>query len=239
MEAPISHVSELENDINNLSQKLKSADRKALKDHIRIELLQSTIEKQEIDFQNQKHSILKLKSENKLLSQKIASVQSDKMEEDLPQRIAKNRKTQLEAQRVSASKTLSGDLSNSANDDANIAQRNSRISENLNNQWMESEENYDTINIVSGFGMKTEKVQFIDLTEQNIEEIQTGLFDNSVYQALPRGDNVVEHDHLEDFLSSEDLTDHISEMTNEIEFKQERDVAQKNTILSTGAEKNH
>jgi hypothetical protein len=219
------HVSELENEINNLSQKLKSADRKALKDHIRIELLQNTIEKQEIYFQNQKHSILKLKSENKLLSQKLASVQSDIMEEDLPQRIAKNRKTQLEAQRVSASKTLSGDLSNSANDDANIAQRNSRISENLNNQWMESEENYGTTNIVPGFGMKTEKVLFIDLTEQNIEEIQTGLCDNSV-------------NHLEDFLSSEYLTDRISEMTNEIEFKQEREVAQMNTILSTNVEKN-
>ncbi len=229
-------VKDLKQKLVKLNQISKSANEKALKDHIRIELLQNTIEKQETHLQNQRDSILELQGENKLLSQKLASAQSVK----ILQRIAKKRKTQLEAQKVSNSKTITSCLPNSENndnednDDAYIAQRNSKRSEKLNNQWMEKKEHYQA-KTIPGFGNKQEEVPIIDLTEHFTEEKPTGLCDdNYVNEALPSDSNIVKHD----VLSSEEFIDHISEMTNEIEFEQDKEVAQTITILSTIVEKN-
>ena len=51
---------------------------------------------------------------------------------------------------------------------------------------------------------------------------------------MPSGSNVLKHDHLKDVPSSEEFIDHISEMTNEMAFEQDRKVTSINSILSPG-----
>jgi hypothetical protein len=218
------HVSELETEIRNLNQKLKSADEKAIRDHIRMERQLKTIKKLEIELKHQRDALLKLKEENKCLSQKQTSFQSDQIEQELQQQVINKRKTHLEVQKILASNIISNDSSHSTVnlDDANSTQRNSRKSEKSHNQLMDDKDTSPAI-IIPRLRMETEEVPIIDLTDNFFVENQPGLFDNNV------GENVI---------SKDELIDHISEMTNENEYKEDREVAKINTILSTNVENN-
>ncbi len=202
------HVSELETEIENLSQKLKRADEKAIEDQIQKEKQLKTIKKQETELNHQRDIILQLKGEIKSLSQKQTSFQPDVMEQELQQQVIKKGKTHLEVQKISDSNIISTSLLHTTIglEDANYVQRNSRNIEKSHNQLMADKENYPA-NIIPGLRMETEEVPIIDLTENFFEENEQE--------------------------SKDEFIDHISEMTNEIELKQDRKIAHINTILST------
>jgi hypothetical protein len=213
-------VSELETEIKNLRQKLKSADEKAKEDQIRMELQLKTIENQESELKHQRFTLLKLREENKCLSQKQRSFQSSQKKQELQQQEIKKKNIYLEIQKISSSNVISSDSSHSKVnlDDANSAHLNSRKSEKPHNQLMEDKDTYPA-NIINELKTKTEEVLIIDLTENLSEENQPGLFDNNV-------------------ISKDEFIEHISEMTNAIEFKNDKEIAQISTILSKSVEKN-
>jgi len=99
---------------------------------------------------------------------------------------------------------------------------------------MEKKEHYQA-KTIPGFGHKQEEVPIIDLTEHFTEDNPKGLCND---QSLPSGSNVFKDDHLKDVPSSEEFIDHILEMTNEMDFEQDRKVTSINSILSPGVVRN-
>ncbi len=78
------YVLELENSVDNLNQKLKSAKAKSLKDNFKIKLQQKIIEKQNTELQQQQDEIRKLRNEISQLNKKLSNTLTGELYHTLP-----------------------------------------------------------------------------------------------------------------------------------------------------------